>query len=106
MKFTDGNWLVREEYKIFGATEVNDYEISDNSVILYVPTFHVNSRGDTLGGPLLTVEISSPMEDVISVKLYHFKGKTRKSPKFERSCQVFLGFFEKRPHYHSKDKHQ
>ncbi|AFK86288.1 MULTISPECIES: alpha-xylosidase [Thermoanaerobacterium] len=83
MKFTDGNWLVREEYKVYGATEVNDYEISDNSVILYVPTFHVNSRGDTLGGPLLTVEISSPMEDVISVKLYHFKGKANKSPKFE-----------------------
>ncbi|MDK2805020.1 MAG: alpha-D-xyloside xylohydrolase [Thermoanaerobacterium sp.] len=83
MKFTDGNWLVRKEYNIFGATEVNDYEISDNSVILYVPTFHVNSRGDTLGGPLLTVEISSPMENVISVKLYHFKGKAKKSPKFE-----------------------
>jgi Glycosyl hydrolases family 31. len=83
MKFTDGNWLVRKEYNIFGATEVSDYEISDNSVILYVPTFHVNSRGDTLGGPLLTVEISSPMEDVISVKLYHFKGKVKKSPKFK-----------------------
>lgn len=83
MKFTDGNWLVRKEYNIFGAVEVNDYEISGNSVILYVPTFHVNSRGDTLGGPLLTIEISSPMENVIGIKLYHFKGKAKKSPKFE-----------------------
>jgi alpha-D-xyloside xylohydrolase len=49
--------------------------LGGNCVILYVPTFHVNSRGDTIGGPLLTVEISSPKEDLSALNCIFLKVK-------------------------------
>ena len=36
-----------------------------------VPTARINHRGDTLGGIVLTIEITSPMPEVIRVKTSH-----------------------------------
>ncbi|WP_026486399.1 alpha-xylosidase [Caldanaerobius polysaccharolyticus] len=82
MKFTDGNWLIRKGFNIYGAAEVNSVEIGENSITVYVPYFHLRDRGDTLAGPLLTVRISSPRENIICVQAYHFKGRRRRGPEF------------------------
>src|SRR5690625_768505 len=83
MKFTDGNWLVREGYEIHFPKLVHEVEQSDGSVTLYAPCKYINHRGDTLDGPLLTITISSPMENVFRVQTWHFKGGKAKYPNFE-----------------------
>lgn len=82
MKFTNGYWLMREGLKAFFPAEVHDVEIRDDSLVVYAPCRHIRHRGDTLNCLLFTVEFSSPMEDVIRVKIFHHKGKVEKPPIF------------------------
>ncbi|WP_208586529.1 alpha-xylosidase [Gracilibacillus suaedae] len=83
MKFTDGNWLVREGYEIHFPKLIHEVEEIDGSVTLYAPCKYLNHRGDTLDGPLLTIKISSPVDEVIRVETWHFKGGKAKYPNFE-----------------------
>lgn len=83
MKFTDGNWLVREGYTIHSPRTVHDFDVTNDEVTLYVPCKDINHRGDTLDGPLLTVKLSTPMDNVIRVQTWHFKGGKEKFPNFE-----------------------
>jgi alpha-D-xyloside xylohydrolase len=82
LKFTDGNWLVKKGFDLYGASQVVDVKKFDDAFIVYVMPFHLKGRGDTLGGPMITIEFSSPMENVIRVKAYHFKGGISKDPEF------------------------
>jgi alpha-D-xyloside xylohydrolase len=83
MKFTDGYWLLRKGVKASYPAQVYDVATMPNSFTIYAPTRLVTQRGDTLNGTLLTIEFSSPMPDVISVKLIHSAGEQPKSPQFE-----------------------
>ncbi|WP_163578937.1 alpha-xylosidase [Gracilibacillus saliphilus] len=87
MKFTDGNWLVREGYEIHFPKLIHEVEEIDGSVTLYAPCKYLNHRGDTLDGPLLTIKISSPVDEVIRVETWHFKGGKAKYPHFAISDQ-------------------
>jgi alpha-D-xyloside xylohydrolase len=82
MKFTDGNWLLRQGVQAFYPAEARDIAISGDTLTVYAPTRRIAHRGDTLAGPLLTIELSSPLPDVIRVKLTHFAGQAPKSPRF------------------------
>ncbi len=83
MKFTNGCWLLKEGYESFNPKEVYFTREEDNKLILLLPTNHIRHRGDTLGGPTITVEIASPTLDVIRVKSYHYAGVQKKTPEFE-----------------------
>ncbi|PWU70028.1 alpha-xylosidase [Gracilibacillus dipsosauri] len=83
MKFTNGNWLVREGYQIHFPRIVHEVEERDGAVTLYAPCKYLNHRGDTLDGPLLTIKISAPVDDVIRVQTWHFKGGKARYPQFE-----------------------
>ncbi len=83
MKFTDGFWRTRDEYNVNYAAEVYDVETSANALTVFAPYQHVGNRGMTLQGPLLEVTFSSPMEDVICVSAYHYKGVVDRGPHFE-----------------------
>ena len=83
MKFTDGNWLLRQGVQAFYPIEARDIVISHDTLTVYAPTRRILTRGDTLAGPLLTIELSSPLPDAIGVKLTHFAGQAPKSPQFE-----------------------
>ncbi len=83
MKFTDGFWLKRKGVTVFSPAEVRDYVINEKSVILYAPVVKINHRGQTLQGPLLTLEISSPSCDIIKVKSQHYIAKLPVYPAFE-----------------------
>ncbi len=87
MKFTDGYWTTKEGVSIAAPMDIRDYSIGDGVLKLHVATRPVRHRGDTLEGPILTFEYSSPFPDVICVKAYHFKGGNRKSPSFELGVQ-------------------
>lgn len=82
MKFTDGNWLIRAGVQPFYPAEAHDVAVAADSFTVYA-TRPIRHRGDTLTGPLLTVTFSSPMADVIRVRLTHFAGGVPAQPEFQ-----------------------
>jgi alpha-D-xyloside xylohydrolase len=83
MKFSNGCWLNKEGVETFSPAEVYNYEINKDSIKLYAPCKKINHRGDTLGGPVITYNISSPMPNIIRVQAYHYMGINEKGPHFE-----------------------
>jgi alpha-D-xyloside xylohydrolase len=88
MKFLDGYWRVREGVQAFYAAQAYDVQTTPDSLIVYAPTRRIGHRADTLGGPLLTIEFSSPLPDVIRVRLTHFAGQPPRAPQFALSEQA------------------
>jgi alpha-D-xyloside xylohydrolase len=82
MKFTDGNWLMREGVHAAYPRQAYDVATSQHELTVYAPTNPIRHRGDTLTGPLLTITFSSPLPDVIRVKLTHFAGQQPRRPEF------------------------
>ncbi len=74
MRFANGEWLLQKGVEIFSPKEVYFEKVVDNKLIITAPTQNIRHRGDTLGGVLLTIEISIPFDEVIRVKTTHFKG--------------------------------
>ncbi len=82
MKFSNGCWLNKEGVTSHSPAEVYDYKYENNTLTLYAPCQNIRHRGDTLAGPLLTIELSSPMEHIIKVKIMHFTGVLNPGPHF------------------------
>jgi alpha-D-xyloside xylohydrolase len=87
MKFTDGYWHMRPGITPHFPIHVHDVEIEPDALTIYGATKRLNTRGDTLNLPLLTVRFSSPMPNVICVKIMHHKGRRQKQPAFELQAQ-------------------
>jgi len=83
MKFTDGNWMLQPGVKAHYATEGYEVRQSEATLTLIAPCHAIRHRGDTLTGPALTVTVSSPMPDVIRVRVEHFQGVQDKGPHFD-----------------------
>jgi len=83
MKFTDGYWTIRAGVKPFFPVHAHDVEETTRTLTAYATTRRLATRGDALDGPILTVEFSSPMPDVIRVKLFHFAGEQPRPPRFD-----------------------
>ena len=83
MKFSNGYWLYRKGVSAYGAVDIRDIEQDGDIIRMYIAPYKIYNRGQTLGGPLLTVEFSSPKQDVIGIKTYHFKGKAETLPEFD-----------------------
>lgn len=83
MKFSNGNWLNKEGYTLEHPMELYDVEKKERSLTVYAPFTPIIHRGKTLDGGMMTVELSSPLEDVICVKLSHHAGGIAKGPHFE-----------------------
>ena len=75
MKFTDGFWHARPGVGIHYAREVDRIAEHAGELRAIAPTRVVEKRGDTLNLPVITTTISSPMENVIRVRLTHHKGR-------------------------------
>jgi len=82
MKFTDGYWADRAGVTVNKPEEIYDYKYDDNKLTLYAPYKKITARNDTLNLGMSTIELSSPMENVIGVKIKHFD-KLKKGPAFE-----------------------
>ena len=78
MKFTNGFWLLRKEYEPTYAVEYAGHETAGDSLIVYAAAKHITNRGDCLNIGMLTVTLTSPMEDVIHVEVTHFDGSAGK----------------------------
>ena len=87
MKFGNGCWLQKEGYECFPPQQVYFTKVEEDKVTLLAPTSRISHRGDTLGDTLgginLTLEITSPMPEVLRVKTYHHLGIRQVGPEFE-----------------------
>ena len=80
MKFTEGYWCTKKEITPLYAAEFADSRRDGDELILYAPGKHIAGRGDCLNLGMLTVRLSSPMEDVIKVSVRHFEGTAYNGP--------------------------
>lgn len=82
MKFTDGYWMTKKGYTIQSPKEVFSYKATKNTLTLYAPYKKIEGRGDTLNMGMSTITLSSPLKDMISVKIVHHE-KNNRGPFFD-----------------------
>jgi alpha-D-xyloside xylohydrolase len=82
MKFTNGFWLVREGYTVQSPAEAYEAHDRQGRLEVVAPVRKIVHRGDTLGGPVLTFDVSAPAPDVLRVKISHFQGGLDRHPNF------------------------
>ena len=63
--------------------QVHEVEVQPDALVAYGPFRRLTTRNDTLDIGLLTVRLSSPMDNVIRVQLYHHKGTQPRKPEFQ-----------------------
>ncbi|MFF0774310.1 alpha-xylosidase [Nonomuraea wenchangensis] len=85
MKFKDGYWRMRPGVRASYAAAAHDVtaDQAGGSLRILAPTRPITHRGATIDGPVLRVDVSSPMPDVISVRVVHLAGSVPDSPVFE-----------------------
>ena len=69
MKFTDGLWQLRPGVTALYVAEAYDIHTEDDAITVTAPTTVITRRGDTLNRPVLTLRLSSPLENVIRVRI-------------------------------------
>lgn len=74
MKFTDGFWLLREGVKALHATHLQKADATSDGFKALVAPKVVEGRGATLNSALFEFEFSSPLADVIGIRVRHHRG--------------------------------
>ncbi|MDR1443350.1 MAG: alpha-xylosidase [Treponema sp.] len=81
MKFRDGYWEIRSGVRPLNLWSNVDGNAADGVLSLWTTNHRLSRPGErVLGIPLITTEFSSPMTDVIHVRMYHHKGAARRGP--------------------------
>lgn len=83
MKFSNGCWLSKENTEYFSPAEIYESKITNNSITFNAPTHKIRHRGDTLGGPNLTIKVTAPAKEVLRIQTFHYMGVLDKGPAFE-----------------------
>ncbi|GAB3443372.1 alpha-xylosidase [Actinophytocola sediminis] len=83
MKFTDGHWMMRPGVTAAYPVEVLDAAPTADGLRILAPTYPVRTRQDLQSGAVLTIDLSSPMPDVIGVRITHHAGSATTAPRFE-----------------------
>jgi alpha-D-xyloside xylohydrolase len=82
VKFTDGFWMMRPGVRADYPAEAREVVVTDDAVTIQAPTCSVRHRGDTLNLPVVTVELCSPMPDVLAVTIGHWTGGVDRGRRF------------------------
>ncbi len=83
MKFSNGEWLMKEGGACFAASQIYFIKKEPNRVAMTAPSMPIRHRGMTLGGVNLTIEVTAPMPDTLRVKTSHYLGVQDRAPGFE-----------------------
>lgn len=86
MKFSDGYWLNQPGYDLFYASVPYEIDVTEHAIHV-LATQVLNSRGDTLAGPVLDIYFSSNLENTIRIKVEHYRGARKKGPAFDLYAQ-------------------
>ncbi len=83
MKFLNGGWLVKDGFSVKYAANIYTANIEPKKLTLFCPFGSpIYNAGMTLDGGILTIEVTSPREDVITTKLINFRKDRSNCPKF------------------------
>ena len=82
MKFSDGYWMTREGFDVRHPAQAYEVDANERTISVLAPTRVIRSRGDTLNSPTATVTLSSPMADIIRVRVEHHAGRRAPGPDF------------------------
>ena len=77
MRFTDGFWLMRPGVEAHSAREAYDLRVRDGALVALAPTRAIETRGDTLNLPVLTITVAPHIEGVLRVRIDHHTGGAR-----------------------------
>ena len=80
MKFTNGYWLMRDGVRAFPCTDVREVGVTNTCVTMYVMPQKMFNRGQTLGGPLLTLNFTAPQEGILHLSMEHYTGEDNPGP--------------------------
>ena len=80
MKFMHGQWMFKENIVPTQALEYISHEVNGNELVVYANSKHIQSRGDVTTHGVMTVSITSPVEDVVRVGIKHHFGAVNKGP--------------------------
>lgn len=99
MKFTDGYWQTLPGVTILRARAVDEVVAGERTLTAYAATGRLETRGDTLNRPLVTVTLDSPMEGVIGVTVDGHQGAVDHGPAFavadeHPDVEVTVGTFD------------
>lgn len=86
MKFSDGYWLNQPGYDLFYASVPYEIDVTEHAIHV-LATQVLNSRGDTLAGPVLDIYFTSNLENTIRIKVEHYRGARKKGPAFDLYAQ-------------------
>jgi alpha-D-xyloside xylohydrolase len=82
MKFTNGYWMAKEGVSPHFAVCAYEAEQQGDELVVFAPERQIRHRGDTLNAQLLTIRYSSPMHNIIRVRISHFEGEADRGPHF------------------------
>lgn len=83
MKFLNGGWLVKDGFDVKYAANVYTANVEPKKITLFCPFgVPIHHPGQTLDGGILTIEVTSPREDIITTRLINFKKDRSHCPKF------------------------
>lgn len=91
MRFQNGQWLMREGMECFAPAhiwsarleEIEEAGCSYEELCLFAPTTRIQHKGDTLGGTVLELRISTPAPEMIRLKSVHYRGDKDSGVHFE-----------------------
>jgi alpha-D-xyloside xylohydrolase len=83
MKFSDGYWLVRPGFAVEHPATAHEISALPGALQILAPTRPIRSRGDTLNRSTATITISSPLPDVVRVRIARHQGGRERGPFFE-----------------------
>lgn len=94
MKFLNGGWLIKDGFDVKYAANVYTANTEENKLTLFCPFGSpIYNPGMTLDGGILTIEVTSPRENIITTRLINFREDRSHKPTFalnETSPQVSI----------------
>ena len=82
MKFTNGFWLVREEFDPEYVQDIYEVEETGEGVKMYAPYKKIRGRGDTLNTGMMTYTFTAPAKDVLGIRMQNHAGNYVTEPFF------------------------
>ena len=82
MRFTQGYWVIRQDYVMSYATQTVRVIKNDKELHIISACRPIRHRGDILDGGSLDIAFTAPRKNIIRVQVTHFAGTPRKDPKF------------------------
>ena len=101
MRFTQGYWVIRQDYVMSYATQTVRVIKNDKELHIISACHPIRHRGDILDGGSLDIVFTAPRKNIIRVQVTHFRGVQPKKPDYqirESACPILA---EEGPDYAS-----